>query len=78
MTEEEAEDIDQGSDEEENTGARRRRRRLPRAPKIKIPTEEEFQKGYVWGQGCEFDAIIENIRPYRIWGQITAASPNDG
>jgi hypothetical protein len=62
MTEEEAEDIDQGSDEEENTGARRRRR-LPRAPKVKIPTEEEFQKGYVWRQGCEFDAIIENIRP---------------
>jgi hypothetical protein len=62
MTEEEAEDIDQGSDEEENTGARRRRG-LPIAPKVKIPTEEEFQKGYVWGQGCEFDAIIENICP---------------
>jgi hypothetical protein len=59
MTEEEAEDIDEGSDEEENTGARRRRK-LPKASKVKIPTEE---KGYVWRQGCEFDAIIENIRP---------------
>jgi hypothetical protein len=39
-TEEEAEDIDQPSDEEEGTGTGRRR--APRATQVKFPTEEEF------------------------------------
>jgi hypothetical protein len=46
-TEEEAEDIDQSSDEEEDTGTGRQR--APRATQVKFPTEEEFQKGYIWG-----------------------------
>jgi hypothetical protein len=39
-TEEEVEDIDQPSDEEEDTGTGRRR--APRATQVKFPTEEEF------------------------------------
>jgi hypothetical protein len=39
-TEEEAEDIDQPSDEEEDTGTGRRR--APRGTQVKFPTEEEF------------------------------------
>jgi hypothetical protein len=44
-TEEEAEDIDQPSDKEEDTGTGRQR--APRATQVKFPTEEEFQKGYI-------------------------------
>jgi hypothetical protein len=39
-TEEEVEDIDQPSDEEEDTGTGRRR--APRATQVKFPTNEEF------------------------------------
>jgi hypothetical protein len=46
-TEEEAKDIDQPSDEEEDTGMGRHRAR--RATQVKFPMEEEFQKGYIWG-----------------------------
>jgi hypothetical protein len=45
-TEEEAEDIDQPSDEEEDMGTRRQRE--SKATQVKFPTEEEFQKGYIW------------------------------
>jgi hypothetical protein len=44
-TEEEVEDIDQSSDEEEDTGTGRQR--ATRATQVKFPTEEEFQKGYI-------------------------------
>jgi hypothetical protein len=60
-TEEEAEDIDQPSDEEEDTGTGRQR--APRATQVKFPTEEEFQKGYIWGPSFQFDAAFDNIRP---------------
>jgi hypothetical protein len=60
-TEEEAEDIDQPSDEEEDTGTGRQR--APRATQVKFPMEEEFQKGYIWGPSFQFDAAFDNIRP---------------
>jgi hypothetical protein len=60
-TEEEAEDIDQPSDEEEDTGTERQR--ALRATQVKFPTEEEFQKGYIWGPSFQFDAAFDNIRP---------------
>jgi hypothetical protein len=60
-TKEEYEDINQPSDEEEDTGTGRRR--APRAIQIKFPTEEEFQKGYIWGPSFQFDAAFDNIRP---------------
>ena len=28
-----------------------------------MPTEEEFQKGYIWGPSFLFDATFNNIRP---------------
>jgi hypothetical protein len=59
-TEEEAEDIDQPSDKEEDTGTGRRR--APKATQVKFPTEEEFQKGYIWGPSFQFDAAFDNIR----------------
>jgi hypothetical protein len=59
--EEEAEDIDQPSDKEEGTGTGRRR--APRATEVKFPTEEEFQKGYIWGPSFQFDAAFNNIHP---------------
>jgi hypothetical protein len=58
-TEEEAEDIDQPSDEEEDTGTGRQK--APRATQVKFPTEEEFQKGYIWGPSFQFDAAFDNI-----------------
>jgi hypothetical protein len=60
-TKEEYEDINQPSDEEEDTGTGRRR--APRAIQIKFPTEEEFQKGYIWVPSFQFDAAFDNIRP---------------
>jgi hypothetical protein len=60
-TEVEAEDIDQPSNEEEDTGTGRHR--APRATQVKFPTEEEFQKGYIWGPSFQFDAAFDNIRP---------------
>jgi hypothetical protein len=56
----EAEDIDQPSDEEEDMGTGRRR--APRATQVKFPTEEEFQKGYIWRPTFQFDAAFDNIR----------------
>ena len=58
--EEEAEDIDEPSYEEEGTVMRWRR--TPRASEIKFPTEEEFQKGFIWGPSFQFDAAFDNIR----------------
>jgi hypothetical protein len=60
-TKEEAEDIDQPSDEEEDMGTGRRR--APRATQVKFPTEEEFHKGYIWGPSFQFDAAFDNIHP---------------
>jgi hypothetical protein len=60
-TKEEAEDIDQPSNEEEDTGTGRQR--APRATQVKFPMEEEFQKGYIWGLLFQFDAAFDNIRP---------------
>jgi hypothetical protein len=60
-TEEEAEDIDQPSDEEEDTGMGRRR--AHRGTQVKFPTEEEFQKGYIWEPSFQFDVAFDNIRP---------------
>jgi hypothetical protein len=59
--EEEAKDIDQPFDEEEDMGTGRRR--VPRATQVKFPTEEEFQKGYIWGPSFQFDATFDNICP---------------
>jgi hypothetical protein len=59
--EEETEDIDQPSDEEEEMGTGRQR--APRATQVKFPTEEEFQKGYIWGPLFQFDAAFDNICP---------------
>jgi hypothetical protein len=39
------------------------RRRAPRATQVKFPTEEEFQKGYIWRPSFQFDAAFDNIRP---------------
>jgi hypothetical protein len=60
-TEEEVEDIDQPFDEEEGTGMGRQW--APRSTQVKFPTEEEFQKGYIWGPSFQFDAPFDNIRP---------------
>jgi hypothetical protein len=60
-TEEETEDIDQPSDEEEDTGTGRRRAR--RATQVKFPIEEKFQRGYIWGPLFQFDDAFDNIRP---------------
>jgi hypothetical protein len=45
MNEEEAKDIDQSSDEEDNTTTVKER--AARGPQVKFPTEEEFQAGYI-------------------------------
>jgi hypothetical protein len=45
--EDEAEDIDDASDEDESTATVRDR--APRGPQVKFPTEDEFQSGYIWG-----------------------------
>jgi hypothetical protein len=60
MNEEEAEDIDQSSDEEDNTTIMRER--AVRGPQVKFPTEEEFEAGYIWGHDAMFDTLIDNIR----------------
>jgi hypothetical protein len=60
-TEEEAEDIDQPSDKEEDTGTGRQR--ASKATQVKFPIEEEFQKGYIWRPLFQFDATFDNIRP---------------
>jgi hypothetical protein len=39
------------------------RQRAPRATQVKFPTEEEFQKGYIWGPSFQFDGAFDNIRP---------------
>ena len=38
-----------------------RRRRASKATQVKIPMEEEFQKGYVWGPSFQFDVAFNNI-----------------
>jgi hypothetical protein len=55
MNEEEAEDIDQSSDEEDNTATMKER--AARGQQVKFPTEEE----YIWGRDAMFDASIDNI-----------------
>jgi hypothetical protein len=60
MNEEEVEDIDQSSNEEDNTAIVRER--ATRGPQVTFPTEEEFQAGYIWGHDAFFDALIDNIR----------------
>jgi hypothetical protein len=61
-TEEEVEDIDQPSDEEEDTETGRRK--PPRATQVKFPTEEEFQKGYIWRPSFQFDAGMSTQTSY--------------
>ena len=58
--EEEAEDIDEPSEEEEDTGTRWRM--APKVSQIKFPTKKEFQKGFIWGPSFQFDADFDNIR----------------
>ena len=58
--EEEAEDIDEPSEEEEDIVTRWRR--APRVSQIKFPTEEEFQKGFIWRPSFQFDDAFDNIR----------------
>jgi hypothetical protein len=60
-TEEEAEDIDQPSNEEEDKGTGRWR--APKTTQDKFPTEEEFRKEYIWGPLFQFEAAFDNIRP---------------
>ena len=58
--ENEAEDIDDSSDEDESTPDVRER--ALRSPQVKFPTEDEFRGGYIWRQDFYFEASIENIR----------------
>jgi hypothetical protein len=39
------------------------RRKASKATQVKFPTEEEFQKEYIWGPSFQFDVAFDNIRP---------------
>jgi hypothetical protein len=61
LNEQEAEDIDQSSDEEDNTAIRREK--APRGPRVTFSTEDEFHAGYIWGHDAYFQALIDHIHP---------------
>jgi hypothetical protein len=61
LNEQEAEDIDQPSDEEENIA--NRKKKAPRGPQVTFPTEDEFHAGYILGHDAYFQASIDHIRP---------------
>ena len=55
----EAEDIDDASDEDESTAIVRDKDL--RDPQVKLPMEDEFRGGYIWGHDLYFKASIKNI-----------------
>jgi hypothetical protein len=60
MNEQEAEDIDQPSDEDENIAILKET--AARSPLVTFSTDNEFQARYIWGHDAYFEASIDHIR----------------